>query len=83
MDDNSFTCLLTGMFHIDDVDGSEVVTDSSPSTLLQLKLASGKKLRLKLNHSHTVRDIVRHIKKDGSTVGPFSLRFIIISVKCN
>lgn len=64
---------MEGIFDLEDIDDNEVVVDSTPSTLIQLKLASGKKVKLKLNHFHKVRDILRLIKKDGEVTGLFTL----------
>mmetsp|Transcript_15332 Transcript_15332/g.23086 ORF Transcript_15332/g.23086 Transcript_15332/m.23086 type:complete len:256 (-) Transcript_15332:151-918(-) len=47
---------------------------SSPTTVLQVKLSNGKKLKLKLNHTHTVLDMVAMIRSsDGEPDTPYVL----------
>jgi len=54
-------------------DGEPTVDASAPSTTLQVRLSSGKKIRMKLNHSHTVSDILRLIRANGGAGSPFKL----------
>ena len=63
-----------GEFCMDEVDDEEVLVDSSPSTTIQLKWIDGSKMKMKVNHSHTVRDILRLLKKRTTTNAPFLLR---------
>lgn len=57
-----------GVFTIDDVpDGTPTVDAAAPTTLLQVRLSSGKKMKMKLNQKSTVQDILRLIKAEGST----------------
>ena len=62
------------VFSIDDIDDEDVSVDSSPSTTIQLKWVDGSKMKFKLNHSHTVRDILRLLKKKTTVNTSFSLR---------
>lgn len=63
----------TEVFSIDDIDDEDVSVDSSPSTTIQLKWVDGSKMKFKLNHSHTVRDILRLLKKKTTVNTSFSL----------
>lgn len=64
----------TEVFNIDEIDDEDVRVDSSPSTTIQLKWIDGTKMKFKVNHSHTVRDILRLLKKKITTnAASFSL----------
>lgn len=63
----------TTVFTIHEVDDEDVIVDSSPSTTIQLKWIDGTKMKLRFNHSHTVRDILRVIKKKTDAKDAFSL----------
>ena len=71
---NGLLNILSGEFCMDEVDDEEVLVDSSPSTTIQLKWIDGSKMKMKVNHSHTVRDILRLLKKRTTTNTPFLLR---------
>jgi UBX domain-containing protein 1 len=47
--------------------------ESAPNTLIQIRLSNGKKVRAKLNHSHTVSDILGIIRREGGAGAPFGL----------
>jgi UBX domain-containing protein 1 len=64
----------SSQFTPDDIeDGIADIDESAPTTLIQVRLSSKKKIRVKLNHSSTVKDLLRHIKAQGGAVGPFTL----------
>lgn len=60
-------------YRLVDIDDQEVVLDSSPSTTIQLKLANGKKIKIKLNHKHTIMDILRLMKRETSLDATFTI----------
>lgn len=63
----------TAVFSIDEIDDEDVLVDSSPSTTILLKWIDGTKLKLTINHSHTVRDILRVLKKKVTRENSFSM----------
>jgi hypothetical protein len=50
------------------------VDSGTPSTTLQVRLLSGKKIRVKLNHIHTVLDLAAAIRAQGGGDAPFRLQ---------
>jgi hypothetical protein len=48
--------------------------DSMPSTTIQVKLANGRKLKIKLNHSSSVKEILKVVKQEGAADKPFTMR---------
>mmetsp|Transcript_21445 Transcript_21445/g.22170 ORF Transcript_21445/g.22170 Transcript_21445/m.22170 type:complete len:257 (+) Transcript_21445:31-801(+) len=50
-----------------------VVDQSKPTTLLQIKLQNGKKLKLKLNHTHTILDLATLIDQSEPFESPYTL----------
>ena len=48
--------------------------ETKPSTTIQVKLANGKKIKIKLNHSSRVNEILKAIKHECVADRPFTLR---------
>ncbi|KAG5188705.1 SEP domain-containing protein [Tribonema minus] len=57
----------------DEVGAPPVVDDAQPVTTLQIRLADGRRLRARLNLSHTVRDVQAFIHSEGAGATPFVL----------
>jgi len=59
---------------LDDIsDETPVVDESKPTTTLQIRTADGKRIRAKLNLTHTIRHIQALIKAEGSGDSPYIL----------
>ena len=64
----------SGRFSPDDIpDGEPQVDLTADTTTLQVRLSTGKKVRMTLNKTSTVQDILRLIKANGGAAGPFQL----------
>lgn len=50
-----------------------VLDESAPTTTVQIRLKNGKKIRVKLNHTHKVADLLTLIKSHGGATDSFSL----------
>lgn len=50
-----------------------VLDESAPTTTLQIRLKNGKKIRVKLNHTHKIADLLALIKSNGGATDSFSL----------
>jgi len=63
-------------FSSDSITDAEQVAldDAKPSTTIQVKMANGEKLKLKLNHSSKVMEVLKTIKVHGGASRPFTLR---------
>ena len=54
-------------------DGTPTVDEAAPSTTIQIRLANGKRLKVKLNTSMKVVDVLRLIKSEGGATAPFTI----------